>query len=94
LNWIGNRDIGTEVLLSSCIYDEGDITVKLHSLHTACLIQQNTVVMLKRKAGDEWKVAVVGKTVQLEYSEEMTKTLIKYVLLDMQPGLPTIIRTI
>jgi hypothetical protein len=30
--------------------------------------------MLKRNAGDEWKVAVVGTdTVQLKYSEEMTE---------------------
>jgi hypothetical protein len=42
--------------------------------------------MLKRKAGDKWKVAVVGTdTVQLKYSEEMSETLIKYVLLDIQP---------
>jgi acyl-[acyl carrier protein]--UDP-N-acetylglucosamine O-acyltransferase len=32
--------------------------------------------MLKRKAGDEWSVAVVGTDpVQLKYSEEMTRTL-------------------
>jgi hypothetical protein len=88
LNWIQDRDIGTDDLLSSCIYDERDITVKLNGLDTACFILQNTVIMLKRKAGDEWKVAVVGSdTVQLKYSEEMTKTLIKYVLLDIQPAI-------
>jgi hypothetical protein len=42
--------------------------------------------MLKRKAGDEWEVAVVGTNpVQLKYAEEMTDTIIKYVLLDIQP---------
>jgi hypothetical protein len=81
LNWIEDRDIGTDDFLSSCIYDEGDITVKLNSLNTACIILQNTVVMLKRKAGDEWKVAVVGTDiVQMKYLEEMSETLIKYVL--------------
>jgi hypothetical protein len=72
--------------LNSCIYDEEDITVKLNSLDTACLILENTVILLKRKTGVEWNVAVVGTdTVQLKYSEEMNKTLIKYVLLDIQP---------
>jgi hypothetical protein len=86
LNWIQDRDIGTDDLLNTCIYDDGDITVKLNSLDTACLILENTVVMLKRKSGDKWLVAVVGTdTVQLKYSEEMTGTLIKYVLLDIQP---------
>jgi hypothetical protein len=86
LNWIQDRGTGTDDLLNSCIYDDGDITVKLNSLDTACIILENTVVMLKWKAGDEWKVAVVGTdTVQLKYSEEMTETLIKYVLLDIQP---------
>jgi GTPase SAR1 family protein len=86
LNWVEDRDIGTDDFLSRCIYDDGDITVKLNSLDTACIILESTVVMLKRKAGDKWLVAVVGTdTVQLKYSEEMTKTLIKYVLLDIQP---------
>jgi hypothetical protein len=86
LNWIEDRDIGTDDLLNSCIYDEGDITLKLKALDTACIILQSTVVMLKRKAGDEWKVAVFGTDpIQLKYSEEMTETLIKYVLLDIQP---------
>jgi hypothetical protein len=86
LNWVEDRDTGTDDLLNSCIYDDGDITVKLNSLDTACFILQNTVVMLKRKSGDKWLVAVVGTDpIQLKYSEEMTKTLIKYVLLDIQP---------
>jgi hypothetical protein len=86
LNWIQDRDNGTDDFLSSCIYEDGDITVKLNSLNTACIILQNTVIMLKRKAGGEWDVAVVGSdTVQLKYFEEMTETLIKYVLLDIQP---------
>jgi hypothetical protein len=73
-------------LLSSCIYDDGDVTLKLNGLNAACLILENTVIMLKRKAGDEWNVAVVGTdTVQLKYSEEITETLIKYVILDIQP---------
>ena len=42
--------------------------------------------MLKRMEGDEWSVAVVGTDpVQLKYSEEITDTIIKYVLLDIQP---------
>jgi hypothetical protein len=80
---IGN----TEELLNSCILDDsGDITMKLNDFNTACIIIKDTVVMLKRKAGDEWDVAVVGREpVQLKYSEEMTDTIIKYVLLDIQP---------
>jgi hypothetical protein len=86
LNWIQDRDISTDDILSRCIYDDGDITVKLNSLDTACFILSNTVVMLKRKAGNEWKVAVVGSDpIQLKYSEEMTKNSIKYVLLNIQP---------
>jgi hypothetical protein len=34
--------------------------VILNSLDTACIILQSTVIMLKRKAGDKWLVAVVG----------------------------------
>jgi hypothetical protein len=42
--------------------------------------------MLKRKERDEWDVAVIGTyPVQLKYSEEMTDTIIKNVLLDIQP---------
>jgi hypothetical protein len=68
-------------LLNSCILD-GDITMKLNDFNTACIILKGTVVMLKRKAGDEWDVAVVGTDpVQLKYSEEMRDTIIKYVLL-------------
>jgi hypothetical protein len=86
LNWIQDRDIGTDDLLNRCIYEDRDITVKLNGLNTACIILQSSVVMLKRKAGDEWLIAVVGTdTVQLKYSEEMIETLVKYVLLDIQP---------
>jgi hypothetical protein len=86
LNWIEDRDTGTDNLLNRCIYDDGDITIKLNDFNQACIILENTVVMLKRKAGDKWLVAVVGTdTVQLKYSEEMTGTLLKYVLLDIQP---------
>jgi hypothetical protein len=61
-------------------------TVKLKGLNTACFILQKRVVMLKRKVEDEWLVAVVGSDkIKLKYSEEMTKALIKYVLLDIQP---------
>jgi hypothetical protein len=84
LNWIQHSN-GTEELLNSCILD-GDITMKLNDFNTACIILKNTVIMLKRKAGDEWDVAVDGTDpVQLKYSEEMTDTIIKYVLLDIQP---------
>ena len=86
LNWIQDNN-GTEELLNSCILDDsGDITMKLNDFNTACIILQNTVVMLKRMEGSEWDVAVVGTdAVQLKYSEEMTDTIIKYVLLDIQP---------
>jgi hypothetical protein len=84
LNWI-QEDDGTRDLLNSCILD-GDITMKLNDFNTACIIIKDTVVMLKRKTGDEWDVAVVGTDpVQLKYSEEITDTIIKYVLLDIQP---------
>jgi hypothetical protein len=84
LNWIQDSN-GTEELLNNCILD-GDITMKLNDFNTACIILQDTVIMLKRKAGDEWEVAVVGTDpVQLKYSEEITDTIIKYVLLDIQP---------
>jgi hypothetical protein len=84
LNWI-QEDDGTKELLNSCILD-GDITIKLNDFNTACIILKDTVIMLKKKAGDEWDVAVVGREpVQLKYSEEMTDTIIKYVLLDIQP---------
>jgi hypothetical protein len=60
--------------------------MKLNDFNTACIIIKDTVVMLKRMEGDEWDVAVVGTyLVQLKYSEEMTDTIIKYVLLDIQP---------
>jgi hypothetical protein len=61
LNWIQDRDTGTVDFFSKFKYDDGDITVKLNSLDTACFILQKTVVMLKRKSVNEWKVAVVGK---------------------------------
>jgi hypothetical protein len=81
LNWIQDSN-GT---LNSCILD-GNITIKLNDFNTACIIIKDAVVMLKRKADDEWDVAVVGTDpVQLKYSEEMTDTAIKYVLLDIQP---------
>jgi hypothetical protein len=84
LNWIQDSN-GTEDLLNSCILD-GDITMKLNDFNTACIIIKDTVVMLKRMEGDEWSVAVVGTDpVQLKYSEEITDTIIKYVLLDIQP---------
>ena len=84
LSWIQDST-GTEELLNSCILD-GDITVKLNDFNQACIILRNTVVMLKRKTGDEWDLAIVGTDpVQLKYSEEMTDTIIKYVLLDIQP---------
>lgn len=84
LNWIQDG-MGTEELLNSSIVEEGDITVKLKDFNTACIILQDTVVMLKRKEGDEWNLAVVGMDpIHLKYSEEMTDTLIKYVLLDIQ----------
>jgi hypothetical protein len=59
LNWI-QEDYGTEELLNSSIIDDGDITVKLKDFDAACIILQDTVVMLKRKGGDEWNLAVVG----------------------------------
>ena len=85
LNWI-QEDDGTKELLNSCILDDsGDITMKLNDFNTACIITKETVIMLKRMAGDEWSVAVVGTDpVQLKYSEEMTDDIIKYVLLDIQ----------
>jgi transcription elongation factor Elf1 len=84
LNWI-QEDDGTKELLNSCILD-GDITMKLNDFNQACFILKKTVVMLKRMEGDEWDVAVVGSDcIQLKYSEEMTDTIIKYVLLDIQP---------
>ena len=68
--------------MNSSILEDGDITVKLKDFNTASIILQDTVVLLKRKGGDEWKVGVVGSDpVQLKYSEEMTDTLIKYVIL-------------
>jgi hypothetical protein len=85
LNWIQDNN-GTEELLNNCILDDGDITMKLNDFNQACVILKDTIVMLKRKAGDEWEVAVVGTNpVQLKYAEEMTDTIIKYVLLDIQP---------
>jgi len=36
------------------------MTVKLNEFNTACIILQDTVVLLKRKGGDEWKVGIVG----------------------------------
>jgi hypothetical protein len=90
LNWIQDKDKGTEELLNSSIYDEdGDITIKLNGFDNACIILQDAIVMLKRIEGrDEWKVAVFGgdSSVQLKYSEDITDTLIKYVLLDIQPN--------
>jgi hypothetical protein len=60
LNWIQDNN-GTEELLNSCILDDsGDITMKLNDFNTACIIIKDTVIMLKRKSGDEWDVAVVG----------------------------------
>lgn len=88
LSWIQDSN-GTEELLKSCILDDdddGDITMKLNGFNQACIILKDTVVMLKGKAGDEWEVALVGTgPVQLKYAEEMTDTIIKYVLLDIQP---------
>ena len=80
------EDYGTEELLNSSIIDDGDVTLKLEDFNTACIILPNTIVMLKRIDGDEWNVAVVGSDpVQVKYSEDITDTLIKYVLLDIQP---------
>jgi hypothetical protein len=46
--------------------------MKLNDFKQAFIILKNTNVMLKRKAGDEWDVAVVGTDpVQLKYSEEI-----------------------
>jgi hypothetical protein len=83
LNWIQD----TKELLNNCILDDsGDITMKLNDFNTACIITKDTVVMLKRMEGDEWSVAVVGTDpVQLKYAEEITDTVIKYVLIDIQP---------
>jgi hypothetical protein len=74
LNWIQDSN-GTEDLLNNSILDDddGDITINLNDFNQACIILQDTIVMLKRKAGDEWNVAVVGTyLVQLKYSEKMT----------------------
>jgi hypothetical protein len=88
LNWIQDARNGTEDLLNSSIIDDGDVTLKLKDFTKACIILPNTIVMLKRKADDEWKVAVFGgdSPVQLKYSEDITDTIIKYVLLDIQPN--------
>ena len=60
LNWIQDARNGTEDLLNSSIIDDGDVTLKLKDFTKACIILPNTIVMLKRKADDEWKVAVFG----------------------------------
>ena len=88
MNWIQDARNGTGDLLNSSIIDDGDVTLKLKDFTTACIILPNTIVMLKRKADDEWKVAVFGgdSPVQLKYSEDITDNLIKYVLLDVQPN--------
>jgi hypothetical protein len=89
LNWIQGAHTGTEDLLNSSIRDDGDVTVKLNGFDNACIILQDAIVMLKRIEGrDEWKVAVFGgdSPVQLKYAEDITDTIIKYVLLDIQPN--------
>jgi hypothetical protein len=68
---------GARDLLNNCILDEDeDITMKLNDFNTPCIFIKDTVVILKKKAGGEWDVAVVGTDpVQLKYSEEMTDTV-------------------
>jgi hypothetical protein len=89
LNWIQDAHNGTQELLNSSIIDD-----KLNGFDTVCIILPNTVIMLRTTAGSEfdelrtsYDVAVVGSDpVQVKYSEKMTDTLIKYVLLDIKPS--------
>ena len=71
LNWIQDG-MGPEELLNSSIIEDVDVTLKLKDFTKACIILPNTIVMLKRKADDEWKVAVFGgdSPVQLKYAED------------------------